>query len=183
MVRTSLAILVAAVINFMWGWGSWSVFGWHQPETFENPDAVVEVLKANAPDHGIYAYPAWDPQADPAAAETQWKEGPYIFATVRPNPAPELSMQGTMIKGFIISILAASALVLLIQKSGHSTFVDRVSVALLAGLFLGIVSALYPWNWLESPGLHTIGLLADGIIPWTIAGAAIAMILPPKEPV
>ena len=28
-----------------------------------------------------------------------------------------------------------------------------------------------------------LGFLADGIIPWTIAGAAIAMILPPKEPV
>ena len=183
MIRTCLAVVVAATIAFTWGWGSWSLFGWHQPQAFENSDAVVEVLMANSPTHGMYAHPRWDPNLDPAEHEARWKEGPHIYAMVRPDPAPGLSMQGAMIKGFLINILAATALVLLIQKSGHSSFLDRTSMALLAGLFLGIVSALNPWNWLESPGLHTIGVLADGIIPWTIAGAAIAMILPAGDPV
>jgi len=178
MLRSILAVLAASVITFMWGWISWEILPWHQPIPFENEDVVVEAIKANTSSHAIYAYPAWKMSEDTQKKSIQ---GPVIYAMVRPGPNDYSTMTSGMIQGFLINILASTALLLLIQKSGHTEFLDRLSVALLAGLFLGIVSALYPWNWLEAPGMETIATLADGIIPWTLAGAAIAAILPKKR--
>ncbi len=185
MLRSILAVLAASVITFMWGWISWGMLPWHQPTPFENEDAVVEVIKANTSKHGMYAYPAWSEMHAEDKAEgymKKWTDGPSIYAMVRPGGEADATMTSGMIQGFLINILASTALLLLIQKSGHTEFLDRLSMALLAGLFLGIVSALYPWNWLEAPGMETLATLADGIIPWTLAGAAIAAILPKKRP-
>ena len=184
MFRSILAVFVASIIAFIWGWVSWGMLPWHQPIPFENEEAVIEVIQANTSKHAMYGYPAWSEMQSEDGGEAylkKWQDGPSIYAMVRPGRNEEASMTSGMLSGFIINILASTALLLLIQKSGHSEFLDRLSIALLAGLFLGIVSALNPWNWLEAPGLHTIGVLADGIIPWTLAGAVIAAILPKKK--
>jgi hypothetical protein len=185
MLRSIVAVLVASVVTFVWGWVSWGILPWHQPKPFENEAAVVEVIKANTSEHAFYGYPDWSEMqsSDEGASFLKKRsEGPSIYAMVRPGPKEGATMTTEMLSGFFINILASTALLLLIQKSAHTEFLDRVSIALLAGLFLAIVSALYPWNWLEAPGLHTIGALADGIIPWTLAGIVMALILPKRKP-
>ena len=177
MLRSILAVLAASVIVFIWGYLSWGVLPWHQPQPFENGDAVSQVIKANTSEHGMYAYPGWATMREDSYSE-QWSNGPTVYAMVRPGPRDKEDLNSTMLHGFLINILAASALLLLIQKSGHTEFLDRLSIALLAGLFL--VSSLNAWNWMEFPGMETIATLADGIVPWTLAGAAIAAILPKK---
>lgn len=184
MLRSILAILAAAILNFIYGWISWGMLPWHQPKPFENEDAVVKAIRANTSEHAIYSYPDWSEMQNAGDKEGQeaylkkWSDGPAIYAMVRPGKREDASMGTGMFSGFLVSILASSILFLLILKSGHSTFRDRVLVAFLAGVFLGVVSALYPWNWLEYPGMATIASLCDGIIPWTLAGVVIALLMP-----
>jgi len=188
MIRSLLAILAASILNFIYGWISWGMLPWHQPEPFENEDAIAEAIKANTSKHAIYSYPDWTEMQTASDEEgqqaylTKWRAGPSIYAMVRPGTNSDASMTTGMLSGFSISVLASTALFLLIRKSGHTEFLDRVSVALLAGLFLGIVSALYPWNWLEYPGRETVATLCDGIIPWTLAGVVMALIMPKTDP-
>ncbi|NNC90517.1 MAG: hypothetical protein HKN82_18840 [Akkermansiaceae bacterium] len=188
MLRTALAVLASTVILFVWGSLSWSVFGWHMPKDFKDGEAVAAVLKANCEEHGNYAYPSWSMMNAPAeeqeaakkTMDQAWKDGPFIYATVRPGALPNYNMGSLMVRQVGIVLLASFTLVFLIQKSKHNAFLDRLSMAVLAGLLLGIMSALPAWNWMELPGRDTVALLLDGIISLTLAGAAIAVILPKR---
>jgi len=188
MKRSILAILAASILNFIYGWISWGMLPWHQPEPFENEGAIVAAIKANTSKHAFYSYPDWSEMQTAPNEEGQqaylkkWGEGPSVYAMVRPGPNPDASMTTGMLSGFLISVLASTVLFLLIRKSGHSKFRDRVTVAFLTGLFLGIVSALYPWNWLEYPSMATVATFCDGIIPWTLAGVVMALIMPKTNP-
>lgn len=180
--KVFLAILASTVIAFVYGTISWSFLPWHQPLDFTDGDAVAEVLKANAPEHGTYALPSWKSgQSDPEAMAKAFEEGPFVWATVRPGTKPGFNMGGLMLGQLLVVALASVTLVFLIQKSKHDAFLDRLSIAVLAGLLLAIMSALPGKIWLETPPNQTLGYFFDGIIPWTLAGAAIAVILPKAE--
>ncbi len=176
MKRSIIAVIVGGLIAFVWGFLSWTVFPWHQPVPFENESEVATFLKQQVSSHNVYAYPAWDHSKEyDHLAKT--KAGPYVYATIRPQGA-EPSMAVHMTVGILTNMLAAAVLVFMIQNSRQHTFPGRLSIALLAGLFLGVMTAGPPWNWLGLPGTHAFAFLCDGIIPWTLAGAAIAKILP-----
>ena len=188
MKRPILAILAASIFNFIYGWVSWGMLPWHQPEPFENEDAIVAAIKENTSKHAMYSYPDWSEMQKAEDKDGQqayldkWREGPSVYAMVRPGTNTEASMTTGMLSGFLISVLACTVLFILIQRSGQTTLKGRVSVAFLVGLFVAIVSALYPWNWLEYPGLETVATFCDGIIPWTIAGTIMALITPKANP-
>ncbi len=189
MLRTILAILASAVIMFLCGMVSWGFAGWHQPADFKDPAAVAEVLRANTDGHGIYAYPSWrmsdgaSPEEAKAEMEErvrQWEEGPFIYATVRPGTRANYSIAGPLFSQFLVVLLGSATLVFLIQKSRHTAFLDRLSIAVLGGVLVGVLTALPPWVFMEQPDRDTLALLIDPIIQLTLAGAAIAVILPRK---
>lgn len=177
--RTVLATVASAFIFYVWGALSWGVFSWHRPSDFKDPAQVAEVLKANAPTHGTYALPSWQKKEGrtPADMEAELKEGPFIWATIRPGKR-DFSIAGMQLSQLLTVTLAALTLVFLIQKSRHDAFLDRLSIAVLAGLFLGIMGALPQHIFLEST--QTVAHFIDGILPCTLAGAAIAAILPKR---
>ncbi len=181
MLRTIIAVAAATVIVFGCGMISWRALPWHQPLDFEDGEAVAKVIKENADQHGTYAFPSrrQEEGRTPQDMEAEWKKGPFIYATVRPGPKPDMNMGATMIQQLLVVILASITMVFLIQKSRHDAFLDRLSMAVLAGLLLGIMSSLPPRIFLEST--ETLASFLDAVIPWSIAGAAIAAILPKRS--
>jgi hypothetical protein len=182
MLRTVLAVAASTLIVFVWGALSWSVLPWHQPLDFKDADAVAKVIKENAPEHGTYALPSWKHE-EGRTQEIMMKEreeGPFLWATVRPGKSDVLSMSGAMFQQLLVVILASITMVFLIQKSRHDAFLDRLSMAVLAGLLLSIMGALPSRIYLEST--QTLAYFIDGILPWSLAGAAIAAILPKRKP-
>lgn len=177
--RTILATAASALIIYIWGALSWGVFSWHRPSDFKDPEQVARVLKDNAPSHGTYALPSWQKKEGrtPADMAAELKEGPFVWATIRPGKK-DLSFAGMQLSQLLTVSLASLTMVFLIQKSRHDAFLDRLSIAVLAGLLLGIMGALPQHNFLEST--QTVALFIDGILPWTLAGAAIAAILPTR---
>ncbi len=181
MLRTTMAIAASTVIVFMWGALSWSAFSWHQPLDFKDGDAVAKVLVENTEGHGIYAYPSWKHEEGrtPEMMMEEWKKGPFVWATIRPGKSDTVSRSGAMIQQLLVVILASITMVFLIQKSRHDAFLDRLSVAVLASLLLGIMSSLPQRIFME--GTQTLAYFVDGILPWSLAGAAIAAILPKRK--
>lgn len=180
MQRTVLAVAASTLIVFVWGFLSWSLLPWHKPLEFKNGDAVSKVIKENAEEHGTYAYPSQRSSKERTneVMMKEWKEGPFIWATIRPGKNENLSMEGNMVRQLLVVILASITMVFLIQKSRHDAFLDRLSMAVLAGLLLGIMSSMPSRIFLENT--ETLAYFLDGVLPWSLAGAAIAAILPKR---
>lgn len=183
MFKTVLAVAASAVVVFLWGFISWSTMPWHLPKDFADGQAVADVMKDQVTEPGIYAYPSQSrTEARTAQAITdEIKAGPFIWATVRPGPREDFNMGTNMLLQLVVVILASVTMVFLIQKSKHDSFFDRLSMAVLAGLLLGIMSAFPQRIFLETPTSHTIAHFLDGLIPWTLAGIVIAAILPQRS--
>ena len=179
MQRTVLAVAASTVIVFVWGMVSWGFAPWHQPMDFKNADAVTKVIKENTDAHGTYAYPSWgrDEGRTQEQMAAEMEKGPFIYATIRPGKK-EMNMGATMAKQLLVVILASITMVFLIQKSRHDAFLDRLSIAVLAGLLLGIMGSMPSRIFLENS--ETLAYFLDGVLPWSLAGAAIAAILPQR---
>ena len=57
--RNVTAVLAGGLIAFIWSSISWMAIPWHQPtmNIFEDEESVGRVIKAAAPEAGIYTYP------------------------------------------------------------------------------------------------------------------------------
>ena len=173
--RTIIAVIISAVLAFMWGYFSWSVAPWHQPMSFKDEAAVGEFLKENAPEHGVYAIPEWSGKEE--EVQTKSNAGPFMHGIIRPG-TNEVSMSGNITRSILLNLLLAAALALLIQASRYRSVPGGISIGILAGLMVGLSSGVPSYIWLELPVKHTLGYLLDGLIPWTIAGAIIGAMMP-----
>lgn len=187
-----LAALLAAVISFAWGFISWTVLGWHQNRMFSFRDeaAVAEVIKANATSgHGIYMLPRGGEPPNLASVEEKQKaaeafdkaqkEGPFVFATIRPGKG-EPSMTRSMILGFIRSLVAAVLAGVLLSQT-TLPYAGRVAFVAAAGAFAGIVADVPGWVWFETATPDLVVSLADHLIEWTLAGTVLGALVG-KEP-
>jgi hypothetical protein len=181
-VKILIATLVAALVSFVWGFLSWAILPWHQASKFTNETAVAEVLKANAPAHDLYIIP-WSPHGDQAAMDEAMKRsaaGPFFYGVVRPGTA-EVSMPRPMMLSFVRGWIAALVLLLVLMKCRN--FGSRIGLCLLVGLLIGLNAQAPMWIWMETPGNHTLKLIADGLIEVLLVGSVLSFFLkPPKQP-
>jgi len=174
-----LAIIVGTIISFAWGAISWMVIGWQEVKPFENPSAMTNSISFSSPEHGIYVYPmdSETGEIDPERV----KQGPFIYAVVRPGENPGFSMNKNMAGSLITSLLASLMLVAMMglcsPKLRH-----RMLLGVCAGMFAGILCSLPNLVWWEFPVKNVIGLFMDQFISWSAAGIVIAFILRTKPP-
>lgn len=178
-IKILIATLVAALVSFVWGFLSWAVLPWHQASKFTNEAAVAEVLKANAPAHDLYILP-WSAIGDQAGmdeANRRSAAGPFFYGVVRPGTA-DVSMGRPMLLSFARGWIAALVLLLLLMKCRD--FGSRIGLCLLVGLLLGLNAQAPMWIWMETPGSHTLKLIADGLIEVLLVGSVLSFFL--KQP-
>lgn len=180
--------LLAAIVSFAWGFISWMVMSWHDTgmHDFKNEPAVAEVIKENATHGtGIYLlpYPQKAPSyADPAEQqklqkgfETSSREGPYMYAIVRPG-RHQFNMVANMGWSFGRSFLAALILGAMLSQTVMS-FPGRLAWCAAAGVFAGLVCVLPQHIWFELPTREVIVGMADYFIEWLLAGVVLALFL------
>ena len=181
----AIAIVVGAVVSFAWVSISWMAIPWHQAtfSHFKEESAMATAIKAAAEEPGIYLYPSWEdadgnkPQPDVIAAKM--KEGPMVFASIVPG-GMEMKMGSMMLKGICMHAVAAFVLGFLMLLVGN-TFKERFVLAIGVALFTGTMGHLPNWNWWSFPvGFTVLGIL-DTVIAWTLAGWAMAKLMPTKE--
>lgn len=178
---------------FGWEAVSWTAIGWHQNgfRTFRDESAVAEVIKANVTSgHGIYLLPSMGEAPKIATAEEKkafearqkqaMKDGPYVYAIVRPGKG-EVSMGMNLILSFIRCLICAFLIAALLSQTALF-YPARIAFVAAAGLFAGLTSDLPMWIWFENAGRDTVVNIADHLIAWIIGGAVLGIFVG-KDPV
>jgi len=179
--RILIASLIAAVVAFVWGFLSWALLPWHRPMKFKDSAAVGQVLKTNAPDHGIYMLPDWgDDMSDEAARkmEEDLKNAPFVMATVHPAPT-DPGMAKPMILGFLRAFLAALILSMLLSYYSRTAFGCRVRFCVLIYLLVSINGDAPNWIWFHSPLKNLLIMTADHLIEGLLVGLVLAKFIRP----
>lgn len=171
-----IATLLGGLTMFVWGGLSHLVFfigvGF---KPLPNEDKVIEVLKANIPEQGLYFFPGKDfrnstPKQD-EAFEHKFRNGPAGLLVYRPVGGDPFS------PGKLITQLASTFLSVFIATiivSGiYAGYWQRVLIVALLGLLAcSSVSSIY-WNWYEFPTSFFIAQILDMVIGFFLAGLVI----------
>ena len=178
--RIIAAVFAGGLSAFVWSSVSWMAIPWHQPtmSVFEDEESIGSLIKAAAPQAGIYTYPGWTDDA--ADMEAKHAEGPYVFASIVPSGVGS-EMPQMMGMGFVVNLLGAALLLALILLLPHPSWGRRTLVAFVAALFIGVVPPLMDWNWWHFPIGFTAVAILDGVVGWTLAGSVMALIVSKKR--
>lgn len=178
MIRRALAAFGAAILMFMWGFVFWAS-GAIDPFTHlssEGETAITEALRANAPQHGLYAIP--DTKGDQATAAQRMAQGPFALLFVQPAGA-QMADPKVMGVGFLHMFVTAFLIGLLLTwvLPATPTWMDRFKVVALMGVTAAFFVHLGNPIWWHYPvgasllfAVYDLGsyLIAGAVMAWAI---------------
>lgn len=190
--RMIVAMVVGTVLVFGWGAVSWTS-GLYDFAFRPMPPALAASFPAQlasaADRDGAFLAP---PPPDTAAMTAQQAElaqqayledhrrGPLVMAIVRREGvdpmSPTVLAKGFAIEFFCTALLAA--VVGIAAKFGARTQ-DRLAVGLAVPAFAVLATHGVLWNFFHLPDTYAIALFVDGLVGWSLAGVACALIIRP----
>lgn len=157
--------LAAALTLYVWQVISNVALPWHEAimHMWEGPtnDALVQAVRANAPENGVYF------------------SGNGILAAV--SFAPDFSdktqsMGPMMAKQAVIDVVVGFLLVLVLVRTGAMTPRRTAITFGIAGLAAGAVTELSNWNWYGFDLAFSMVNVVDLAVAWFLAGLVLAMV-------
>lgn len=186
MKRIFLPSLFAAVVVFIWMAISWTVLPWHGNLLKSIPEgAGIETLKHNLTEKGIYHYPGMPAENTDAAMDeytAKYQTGPVVhFMVYNPSGVDPMNPM-TFIWSFLFNFLSVliAAFILVKAINYKTTFMQRVLIVMLFGLFAALNGPLMDWNWWHYPFNFSIGVAVDLVITWFLAGLILAWRIHPE---
>ncbi len=183
-VRGIAGTILGATVSVMWLTLSWMILPWHETalQTFEDADTVGEVLRENVPAHGVYVAPRPGPEENLSHEEMSERiqNGPFVFAVVRPGEKEGYLARRALLRGIVIQLVGAALMaIILTSLSPALTYLSRVTVATVTGLFAGVVGHLPAWNWWEFPAGYVVLEILDLTMAWMLAGFVMVLVVVP----
>lgn len=165
--------LYGGIVAFVWLWISWMFIPWHNAtiNKFENPQAVADVITANAPKSGVYMLPCCMDNT------MQWQKGPALFGAVQLKGGHGLGLGLPL--SIITQFVSAFLVTLILSKMAISAYWCKVFASTLIGLAAGVIALVPLWNWMGLSGNYVAVEMADHVITWFLAGLAIAAVIKP----
>ncbi len=182
--RIFVAGFLGAVVIFVWTFLSWVVLPFHDMTMSDipNEDAVVEVLKDNIEETGVYFYPG-RANADSTLAQ-KLEAGPRVpFMVYREGASTQMS-PSQFVFGFIFNFIAATIVAWMLSMTSDNKLLrygQRVLFVTFFGVFIAVFSDLMMWNWMLYPMSYVIIVAYDNVITWALAGTVIAWRIDPKN--
>jgi hypothetical protein len=171
--------LVGGIVLFVWG----SIAHLATPlsqvgiRSMPNEDAVMETMRANLSEPGLYFFPGIAGNADEAAMKA-WEEkamrgptGIMVYQVRSEGALPPRLLINEALSNVLVGLLAA---VVLAQISGGLAF-----RAVMAGVIALIGSVdIYGsyWNWYKFPTDYTLAQTVILVVGYVLMGATIAAI-------
>lgn len=176
MFKSFVGIVLGGIVAFAWSSISWVALPFHAKtlNQFSNEAAVVDAMKAGAAESGIYIIPGDMTMSEEAKTEAM-KNGPFVFASVRPGADEDHSMGQLMVRGLLATIVCALIIGIMLGAAAPGlNYIGRVLFVTLGGLFAGLAAA-YPNNiwWEFSVGFTGLAIL-DLVVGWFLAGLVMA---------
>ncbi len=162
-----LAVVLSAVVLFVWGFVSWTILPWHNmvANRFEDESAVSTVLKENATTAGIYYLPFAQEDLKPGEV--------FALANVLPDGL-DANMGRMMGVGLLGQAVSALLVLLLLGNTSNLDYWGRVRFVALAGVAIGFVSHFPYWNWFGFSTSYTLVIILDSLVAWLLAGLVMA---------
>ncbi|MFC1564892.1 hypothetical protein ACFL6G_08135 [candidate division KSB1 bacterium] len=182
--RIFIAGFLGAVVIFVWTVISHLVLPFHDMTISEipNEDAVMEVLKDNIEDTGVYYYPGKS-QADSTYTQ-KLAEGPRIpFMVYREEGGAEMT-PSQFVFSFLFNFIAATIVAWMLSLTSDNKLMrygQRVLFVTFFGVFVAVISDLMMWNWMYFPMSYIIITAYDNVLTWALAGTVIAWRIDPKK--
>jgi hypothetical protein len=169
--RNFYAILVAAIIIFMWQFISHTFAGIHSAneQYTDKQDAILAVLNANMTEEGTFFLPTLPKGSTPEQFEAFGKEANgKPWATVSYHKSFSMDMGMNMFRGFVADIVAAALVVLLILSQFSQINIKNSILACLGfGLATYLITSYGTSIWYKT---NSIPDLIDAIVGWTLTG-------------
>ena len=169
-----LAVILSAVVLFVWGFISWAILPWHNAvaNKFADESAVSAVLKENASSAGVYYLPFAQEDLKPGAL--------FAFVNVVPDGV-DMNMGEMMGLGLLGQAVSAALVLLLLCRTSNLDYQGRVRFVALAGVAIGFVSHFPYWNWFGFSTSYTLVIILDSLIAWLLAGLVMARFVEGKS--
>jgi hypothetical protein len=159
-----IGTVVTAIALFAWQTISNAVLPWHMAtmREFANNDAMVEAIRANAPENGVYVS----------------NQGILAAVALTPNLIDKTTLIGQMLgKQFVINLVVAFLLALVALRLRPTTVMGTATALAIAGLAGSALIELSNWNWYGFSASWSIVNLVDHTIQWFIAGLVLAALM------
>ena len=179
--RVLVAGLIGGIVMFLWGVAAHMALGLgsvgiHQPL---DENAALSGLQEGLGDQpGVYLLPSLDPkQMGDAAVVRAYSikavRSPYAWVVYQPRGTDMMQMGPQIGRQWASDTLASLALAFVMGLAVVG-FRRRVAIAAAAAVFACLSSMLPYWNWYRFPLDFTLAALAEQLIGWLLAGAAMA---------
>ena len=145
-----------------------------------NEDKVMDVLKTNISEQGLYFFPGKDfrnsTKEQDVVFEKKFRNGPVGLLVYRPKGGNPLAPSKLITQ--LLSNLFSVFIAVLIASLIYARYWKRVFIVSLLGLLAcSAVSSIY-WNWYEFPTSFFIAQILDMVIGFFLAGLVICRVIP-----
>jgi hypothetical protein len=179
--RVLVAGLIGGIVMFIWGVAAHMALGLGSVGIGQpvNETAALSGLQEGLGDHpGVYLFPSLDPkQMGDAAVVRAYSikavRSPYAWVVYQPRGTDMMQMGPQIGRQWASDTLASLALAF-VMGLALVGFRRRVAIAAAAAVFAWLSSMLPYWNWYRFPLDFTLAALAEQLIGWLLAGAAMA---------
>ena len=179
--RVLVAGLIGGIVMFIWGVAAHMALGLGnvgiQQPVNENA-ALIGLQQGLGERAGVYLLPSLDLKqaGDPAAVRAysiKAVRSPYAWVVYQPRGSDMTQMGPQIGRQWASDTLGALALAFIMGLAALS-FRRRLAVEAAAAIFAWLGTLLPYWNWYRFPLDFTLAALAEQLIGWLLAGAAMA---------
>ena len=179
--RVLVAGLIGGIVMFIWGVAAHMALGLGSVGIGQpvNETVALSGLQNGLGDQpGVYLLPSLDPkQTGDAAVVRAYSikavRSPYAWVVYQPRGTDMMQMGPQIGRQWASDTLASLALAF-VMGLALVGFRRRVAIAAAAAVFAWLSSMLPYWNWYRFPLDFTLAALAEQLIGWLLAGAAMA---------
>ena len=179
--RVLVAGLIGGIVMFIWGVAAHMALGLGSVGIGQpvNETAALSGLQEGLGDRpGVYLLPSLDPkQTSDAAVVRAYSikavRSPYAWVVYQPRGTDMMQMGPQIGRQWASDTLASLALAF-VMGLALVGFRRRLAIAAAAAVFAWLSSMLPYWNWYRFPLDFTLAALAEQLIGWLLAGAAMA---------
>ncbi|MCF6285701.1 MAG: hypothetical protein L3K26_10975 [Candidatus Hydrogenedentes bacterium] len=172
--------IIGGLVAFIWTNISWMVLPWHMNtiSSLANEAPVLESLKNNVPESGLYVLPWTTDMTEEAMVEMNKKmeKGPYAYMVVHPNGFKK-NMGKMMFFGLLTNIVIALILTYLLTKTKGLSYIQKVGFVKMAAVAGALVVVVPNLTWWQFPLDYTLVTIVDTAFTWGFAGLAIGKIV------
>lgn len=191
--RLLAATLLGAVLAFGWGAFAWTS-GLYDFAFRPLPGsaAIAEQVASVAEGDGAFGHPpppdlrGLDARQAAIAQEAYREEhrrGPLMMILLRHEGTDPMSPT-VLARGFAIEFFASGLLAAVIGVACRmgARLRERLALGFAVPMFAMLAAHGVQWNFFRLPDAYSLAVFADGLVSWTLAGIACALVVRPGRP-